>query len=182
VHFTVDHAEPKPKIQVEQVQSMFGCPQASSGEDTNLALDQGKPQYILPKSLSFIFKTLFIILFDCALSLQDLYGIIAALGFFFSIILVYPCYNGYMSLELTRRRYRCRVVERLRVGNRCLYTHCYWRLMLDKMEAGWGHLGGPVEHSEGKGGESAMATPRFLCGSPRLCQLRTDGLVPVSKY
>jgi hypothetical protein len=24
------------------------------------------------------------------------------------------------------------VVERPRVGNRCLYTHCYWRLMLDK--------------------------------------------------
>jgi hypothetical protein len=24
------------------------------------------------------------------------------------------------------------VVERPRVGNRFLYTHCYWRLMLDK--------------------------------------------------
>jgi hypothetical protein len=39
-----------------------------------------------------------------------------------------------------------------------------------------------VEHSEGKGGESDMAIPRFLCGSPRLCRLRTEGLVPVSKY
>jgi hypothetical protein len=54
--------------------------------------------------------------------------------------------------------------------------------LLDKMETGWGHLGGPVEHSEGKGGESVVAILRFLCDSPHLCQLRTDGLVPVSKY
>jgi hypothetical protein len=27
-----------------------------------------------------------------------------------------------------------------------------------------------------------MAILRFLCGSPRLCRLRTEGLVPVSKY
>jgi hypothetical protein len=54
--------------------------------------------------------------------------------------------------------------------------------MLDKMETRRGHLGGPVEHSEGKGGESVVAFPRFLCGSPRLCQLRTEGLVPMSKY
>jgi hypothetical protein len=58
----------------------------------------------------------------------------------------------------------------------------YWRLMLDKMETGRSHLGGPVEHSEGKGGESVVAILRFLCGSPRLCQLRTEGLVPVRKY
>jgi hypothetical protein len=32
---------------------------------------------------------------------------------------------------------------------------------------------GIVEHSEGKGGERAMAIPRFLCDSPRLCRLRT---------
>jgi hypothetical protein len=54
--------------------------------------------------------------------------------------------------------------------------------MLDKMETGRGYLGGLVEHSEGKGGESAVAIPRFLCGSPRLYRLRTEGLVPVSKY
>jgi hypothetical protein len=54
--------------------------------------------------------------------------------------------------------------------------------MLDKMETGHGHLGGSMEHSEGKGGESAMAILRFLCGSPRLCQYGTEGLVPVSKY
>jgi hypothetical protein len=54
--------------------------------------------------------------------------------------------------------------------------------MLDKMETGRGHLGGSVLHSERKGGESDVTIPRFLCGSPRLCRLRTKGLVPVSKY
>jgi hypothetical protein len=54
--------------------------------------------------------------------------------------------------------------------------------MLDKMEIGWSILGGSVEHSEGKGGESVVAIPRFLCGSPQLCRLRTNGLVPMSKY
>jgi hypothetical protein len=79
----------------------------SSGEDTNLVLDQGKPRCIQPKSLSFIFEALFIILVDCVLSLQDLCGTVAALGFFFLIIIVYPCYNSYRSLELSRHRYRC---------------------------------------------------------------------------
>jgi hypothetical protein len=58
------------------------------------------------------------------------------------------------------------VVERPRVGNRRVCTHCYQSLMLDKMETGRGHLGGPVEHSEGKGEESVVAIPMFLCGSP----------------
>jgi hypothetical protein len=79
----------------------------STGEDTNLVLDQGKPWCIPRKSLSFIFEALFIILVECALSLQDLYCTVAALGFSFPIILVYPCYNSYMSLELARCRYRC---------------------------------------------------------------------------
>jgi hypothetical protein len=58
----------------------------------------------------------------------------------------------------------------------------YWILIFDKMEIGQGHLGRPVKHSKGKGAESVVTIPRFLCGSPRLCCLRTDGLVPVSKY
>jgi hypothetical protein len=33
--------------------------------------------------------------------------------------------------------------------------------MSDKIETGWGHLGGSVEHSEGKGKESAMVILRF---------------------
>jgi hypothetical protein len=45
-----------------------------------------------------------------------------------------------------------------------------------------GPLGGSVEHSEGKNEESALAIPVFLCGSPCLCRLRTEGLVPVSKF
>jgi hypothetical protein len=50
------------------------------------------------------------------------------------------------------------------------------------MEIGWGHLGRPVEHLEGKGGESVVVILRFLCGSPCLCRLRTEWLIPVSKY
>jgi hypothetical protein len=68
------------------------------------------------------------------------------------------------------------VVERSCVDNRCSYTHCYWRLILDKMEIGRGHLGRPVKHSEGKNRESVVVIMRFLC------RLRTKGLVPVSKY
>jgi hypothetical protein len=69
LHIRVDHTEPKTEIQVVQVQWRIGGPQASSGEDTNLALDQGKPRCIPPQSLSCIFETLFIILYACALSL-----------------------------------------------------------------------------------------------------------------
>jgi hypothetical protein len=57
-----------------------------------------------------------------------------------------------------------------------------WLLIFDKIETGRGHLRGSVEHSEGKYGESVVAISRFLCGSLRLCRLRTEGLVPVSKY
>jgi hypothetical protein len=39
-----------------------------------------------------------------------------------------------------------------------------------------------VEHSKENDRESVVAILRFLCGSPRLCQLRTEGLIPVSKY
>jgi hypothetical protein len=56
-----------------------------------------------------------------------------------------------MSIELAMHRYRCRVIEIPHVDNRCVYTHYYWRLMLDKIEIGRAHVGGPVEHSEEKG-------------------------------
>jgi hypothetical protein len=42
-------------------------------------------------------------------------------------------------------------------------------LLLDRA----GQVGGSVEHSEGKSGECVVAILRFLCGSPRLCRLRT---------
>jgi hypothetical protein len=41
-----------------------------------------------------------------------------------------------------------------------------------------GQVGGSVEHSEGKGGESDVAILRFLCGSPCLCRLRTASFRP----
>jgi hypothetical protein len=37
------------------------------------------------------------------------------------------------------------VVKRPHVGNRCLYTHCYWRLMLDKN----GDRAGPFRENNG---------------------------------
>jgi hypothetical protein len=43
LHIWVDHVEPEEEIQKEQVQVAFGGPQATSGEDINLALNQGKP-------------------------------------------------------------------------------------------------------------------------------------------
>jgi hypothetical protein len=54
--------------------------------------------------------------------------------------------------------------------------------MLDIMETRRGHLGRLVEHLKWKGGESDVAILRFLCGSPRPCRLRTEGLVAVNKY
>jgi hypothetical protein len=42
-------------------------------------------------------------------------------------------------------------------------------LLLDRE----GPVGGSVEHLEGKDEESVVAILRFLCGSPRPCQLRT---------
>jgi hypothetical protein len=44
--YTLDHAELKMEIQAVQVQWRIGGPRVSSGEDTNLMLDQGKPQFI----------------------------------------------------------------------------------------------------------------------------------------
>jgi hypothetical protein len=41
-----------------------------------------------------------------------------------------------------------------------------------------GQVGGSVEHSEGKGGESDVAVLRFLCGSPCPCRLRTAPFWP----
>jgi hypothetical protein len=42
-------------------------------------------------------------------------------------------------------------------------------LLLDRA----GQVGGSVEHSEGKGGESDVTILRFLCGSTHPCRLRT---------
>jgi hypothetical protein len=47
-------------------------------------------------------------------------------------------------------------------------------LLLDRA----GQVGGSMEHSEGKGGESDVAIMGFLCGSPCLCRLRTALFCP----
>jgi hypothetical protein len=47
-------------------------------------------------------------------------------------------------------------------------------LLLDRA----GPVGGSVEHSEGKGGESVVVILRFLCGSPRPCWFRTAPFWP----
>jgi hypothetical protein len=44
----IDRAESKMEVQVEQVQKVYGGPQATSCMDTNLDLDQGKPRCITP--------------------------------------------------------------------------------------------------------------------------------------
>jgi hypothetical protein len=50
-----------------------------------------------------------------------------------------------------------------------MMSRCYvYLLLLDRV----GQVGGSVEYSEGKSGESVMPIPRFLCGRPRPCQLR----------
>jgi hypothetical protein len=43
MHIRVDHAEPKTKIQVEQVQPVFGGPQAPSGEDADILVTKTNP-------------------------------------------------------------------------------------------------------------------------------------------
>jgi hypothetical protein len=53
------------------------------------------------------------------------------------------------------------VVERPRAGNRCLNTQFNLDINVDKNGDRVGPLGGLVEPSEGKGGESDMAILRF---------------------
>jgi hypothetical protein len=81
------HTEPKSEVQEEQSSVEYGGPQATSCVDTNLALDQGKPRCIPPKSLSFVFESLFIILYAYALCLYELYGTVDALRYSFPTLL-----------------------------------------------------------------------------------------------
>jgi hypothetical protein len=48
--------------------------------------------------------------------------------------------------------------------------------MLDKNGDRVRPLGGSVEHSEGKGGESVVAILRFLCGSPPPVSVKDRGV------
>jgi hypothetical protein len=65
--YAIDHVEPKTEIQVEQVQRVLDGPQASSGEDTNLEMNQGKPRCIYQPSPSFIYLYTIFFILDCAL-------------------------------------------------------------------------------------------------------------------
>jgi hypothetical protein len=60
-------------------QGVFGGPQASSDEDTNLALDQDKPQCIKPPSLRFVCLYILIMILDCALGCRTLIDTLVAL-------------------------------------------------------------------------------------------------------
>jgi hypothetical protein len=68
------------EIQAVQVQQVFGGPQASSGEGTNLALDQGKPWCIKPPSLSFVYLYILIMILTCTLSCRSWMDVIVVLG------------------------------------------------------------------------------------------------------
>jgi hypothetical protein len=41
--YALDHAEPKPEFQAEQIQGVFGGPQASSCEDANIIVINASP-------------------------------------------------------------------------------------------------------------------------------------------
>jgi hypothetical protein len=56
------------KVQAEQVQWVFGGPQASSCEDANIVGSRQAPVH-LTNALAIYFEALFYVLLDCALSL-----------------------------------------------------------------------------------------------------------------
>jgi hypothetical protein len=59
--FALDPAESESEFQAEQDQGVFGGPQASCCEDTNIALDQGKPRCIQLLLFAFYFESCFIL-------------------------------------------------------------------------------------------------------------------------
>jgi hypothetical protein len=63
----------------------------------------------------------------------------------------------------------------------CSLSSSIDKCCMDNLRLG-GAIRGSVEHSKRKGGKTVVAILRFLCCSPRLCRLRTEGLVPVSNY
>jgi hypothetical protein len=53
--YTVDRAEPKSKIQAEQVQWVFGGPQASSYQDANIVVIKASPSACAFNQCSYLF-------------------------------------------------------------------------------------------------------------------------------
>jgi hypothetical protein len=68
--YALDHAELKTEIQAVQVRWAFRGPQASSGEDINLALDQGKPDASNP-IIDFCYNCILIMILACALGYRS---------------------------------------------------------------------------------------------------------------
>jgi hypothetical protein len=54
MHIRVDHADPKSEFQAEQVQGVFGGPQASNCVDTNIVVIKSSPNASHP-ILNFYF-------------------------------------------------------------------------------------------------------------------------------
>jgi hypothetical protein len=72
-------AESESEIQEEQSLGEYGGPQATICVETNLVLDQGKPWCIQPMLIVFNFESLLYVLpFNYALSLHELYGTVGA--------------------------------------------------------------------------------------------------------
>jgi hypothetical protein len=69
LHMRVDHEESGLEFEAEQVQWVFRGPQASSGEDTNIAFGSRQAPVHLINALVFYFKALLYDLLDCVLSL-----------------------------------------------------------------------------------------------------------------
>jgi hypothetical protein len=68
--YALDHTELKTEIQAVQVRWAFGGPQASSGEDINLALDQGKTGASNP-IIDFCYNCILIMILACALGYRS---------------------------------------------------------------------------------------------------------------
>jgi hypothetical protein len=70
LHIRVDHAEPESEFEAEQVQGMFGGPQASSCEDTNIFVI--KTSLMHPTlSLSFVYLYILFMILECALGYRS---------------------------------------------------------------------------------------------------------------
>jgi hypothetical protein len=66
----MDHKEPKTKIQVQQVQVVFGGPQASSCEDVNIVVIKASPGASNP-ILEFCYNCILIMILACVLGYRS---------------------------------------------------------------------------------------------------------------
>jgi hypothetical protein len=69
-HIRVDRAEPESEFEAEQVQVMFGGPQASSCEDANIVVIKTSLMH-LTLSLSFVYLYILFMILECALGYRS---------------------------------------------------------------------------------------------------------------